>query len=63
MNAVTYERGRAATVAAGRPPSEIIRKAIFARFMDALKQSRDREARRVIARYAHLAQLETNENQ
>ena len=63
MNAVTCVRGRAATVAAGRPLSEISRKSIFSRFVDALRQSREREARRVIARYAHLAQYETDENQ
>ncbi|HMA55816.1 MAG TPA: hypothetical protein VKP52_03670 [Pseudolabrys sp.] len=49
MDAVTYDHGRPAT--AGRPET---RTTVFARFMDALKESRARAARLVIARYAHL---------
>jgi hypothetical protein len=57
MVAVTYGDARVAArtvVKAARPEAGVSRKSFFARFMDALIESRVRQARREIARHAHL---------
>lgn len=55
MVAVTYGVARVpATKAAERAQAAAPRKSIFARFYDALMESRLQQARREIARHAHL---------
>jgi hypothetical protein len=55
MVAVTYGAGRVpATKVAGRRQETAPRKSLFVRFYDALMISRERQARREIARHAHL---------
>ena len=58
MDAVNYGSARtpAATAPEARPsePSKPAIKSVFHRFLDALKMTRRRQARRVIATYAHL---------
>jgi hypothetical protein len=51
MVAVTYGTAR---VAADTTERAVARKSWFARFMDAVMESRMRQARRELARYAHL---------
>jgi hypothetical protein len=51
MVAVTYGT---APVEAGTPERAVVRKTWFARLLDAMMESRMRQAQRELARYAHL---------
>jgi len=55
MSAVTYMRGATATAVARRALYAATRKDILVRLLEALRQSREHEARRIIGRYAYLA--------
>jgi hypothetical protein len=54
MNVVTYGGARASAARVARNIQDGARRRFFARFMDALRETRLREARRIIERYAHL---------
>ena len=54
MVALTYAVGRIAAAKRARSETAAGRKNVFARFMDALIASRMEQARREIARHAHL---------
>jgi hypothetical protein len=54
MVAVNYTDSRNPTAALGGASKVASRRSIFSRFVKALKDSRRREARRVITTYAHL---------
>lgn len=54
MVAVTYDVGRVAAAKGGEAKAGAHRNGLFGRFMDALIESRMQQARREIARHAHL---------
>jgi len=54
MDAVIFGSGHASDAAVAEGVRVTPRRSFFARFMDALKETRRREARRVIKRYTHL---------
>ncbi|HZP70739.1 MAG TPA: hypothetical protein VFB29_12415 [Pseudolabrys sp.] len=54
MHAVTYGVARGSETDTAAIRQERGHKPLFARVMDALKETRYREARRIIARHAHL---------
>jgi hypothetical protein len=54
MSAVTFGGAGTPAAAAGESASFGSRRSFFARFFEALKETRRREARRVIETYTHL---------
>jgi hypothetical protein len=54
MNAVTFGGARTPATALAKSARVSTRWSFFARFVDALKETRRQEARRVVERYAHL---------
>ena len=58
MNAVTYGGTRAPATAVTKRAQTEPHKSFFTRFMEALRESRAQQARRVLERHAHLLPLD-----